>query len=89
MIYARLCLFKIGFSFLKIIILYIFNAIIEEPAVNVAYINPQLTRWPEESSVSFKIETSSEYDSHRENMSSAKRKQCKFAYIINIVFFLI
>ncbi|XP_050293914.1 uncharacterized protein LOC126734366 [Anthonomus grandis grandis] len=43
------------------------------PAVNVAYINPELQRWPEESSVSFKVETS-DYDSHLENMSSKKRE---------------
>ncbi|KAH1012267.1 uncharacterized protein LOC109543977 [Dendroctonus ponderosae] len=46
------------------------------PSINVAYINPQLTKWPEESSVSFKIDAS-DYDSHRETMTEARKNQYK------------
>lgn len=56
---------------------YIFNPIIEVPVVNVAYVNPEMRRWTQESSVSFKIDDS-DYDSHKGSMSESRKRQCKF-----------
>ncbi|CAG9772994.1 unnamed protein product [Ceutorhynchus assimilis] len=53
----------------------------ETPGINVAYVNPKLTRWPEDSTVSFKIE--SDYESQRgtTNMSEAKKRQYKKEFL--------
>ncbi|KAF7267260.1 hypothetical protein GWI33_019493 [Rhynchophorus ferrugineus] len=46
------------------------------PSVNVAYVNPEVTRWPEESSASFPVE-STDGEVHREKMTENLKRTHK------------
>ncbi|XP_066252695.1 uncharacterized protein [Euwallacea similis] len=54
------------------------------PSVKLAYINPQLMKWPEESSVSLKIDSSDDHQ-NREKMTDSRNTQYKkeFCKVLN------